>query len=108
MGEQERSGAGPEASEAERTLAPDSTELSKLEVGLQQATKELIISKENEGYSQTGGLCPALLLPTPGRSPGICSLCHHPPVACLFINTVLGTTVPRNLQRPGFGGRGGV
>lgn len=86
---------------------PRSSINQRLEVSLQQAKKELI-SKESEGYSQTGGLCPALRLPTPGRSPGICSLCHHPPVACLFVNTVVGTTVPRNLQRPGFGGRGGV
>lgn len=95
---------------AERSLAADSRVLSRPEAGTRpQAGQEGVnLQGELPGFFQTGGLCPALLLPTPGRSPGMCSLCHHPPLACLFINTVLETTVPRNLQRPGLGGRGGV
>lgn len=57
-------------------------------------------------FSETGGRCPALLLPTLGRRPGICSLCHHPPLACLVYQHRLETTVPRNLQRPDWGGGG--
>lgn len=101
-----QSGAGlGKPSKAEGTLAPDSRPEARTR---SQAGQEGVNLQGELGFSQTGSLCPALLLPTPGRSPGICSLCHHPPLACLFISTVMETTVPRNLQRPGFGGRGGV
>lgn len=105
MGKQETKGASRgEPPKAERTLAADSRALRKPEGGT--------LSKAGqEGVNLLGelGLLPDWRpLPTLGRSPGICSLCHHPPLACLFINTVVETTVPRNLQRPGFGGRDGV
>lgn len=47
---------------------------------------------------QTSALCPAWRMAAPGRGPGICSLCSHPPRVCLFINTAAQTTVPRNLE----------
>ena len=94
------------------TLASDSRRSvsQRLERGLKQAKEELI-SKETwtspRQEAETGGRCPALLLPT-GKRPGICSLCHHPPLACLVYQHRLETTVPRNLQRPDSGGWGGV
>lgn len=53
--------------------------LSKPKAGTQsQAGQEGVNLQGEHGFCQTGGLCPAWPLPTPGRSPGICSLCHQP------------------------------